>query len=396
MTYRSGFGFPQDVLFDVDRMKRLFSNKWVFVGTRADVPKVRDYFRFSLFDDEYFLLHGSDGIIRCFVNRCAHQSARLVGEAAGRCSANIICPNHQWVYGLNDGELKQARIMPDGFIERASADGFKLKLLPVHEVSGLLFICLDPTMSPDDLTSIDAVIAPYTDAFKLDQPLYKAAYQSCEVVDLNWLLVMINNRECCHCQMNHKGLLKLFDASSFNGAVTPDYEALFERAKARWDAKGLLWREQAFDPDDNCRIARYPLKEGYKSISFDGQPVCRKTIGPFEGQDFDESTLSLWLNPNAWIHFTSDHIATNWVLPLDAERCVLYTSWIVHAKAVEGEDYTRDHMTEVWNVTNAEDVALCASMGSGVKSESYAPGPFAPDEQFCMQFCDWYMKYSED
>lgn len=57
-------------------------------------------------------------------------------------------------------------------------------------------------------------------------------------------------------------------------------------------------------------------------------------------------------------------------------------------------DYDIDHLTKVWTVTNAEDVGLCASMTDGAKSAYHRPGPFAPDEQHCVQFCDGYMKYS--
>ena len=32
-TYRSDFGFPQHVLFDTDRARRVLGNRWFFVGT---------------------------------------------------------------------------------------------------------------------------------------------------------------------------------------------------------------------------------------------------------------------------------------------------------------------------------------------------------------------------
>lgn len=124
----------------------------------------------------------------------------------------------------------------------------------------------------------------------------------------------------------------------------------------RWESLGLAWQEQAFSPNDCCRVARYPMQENFQSITFDGKPASKKLIGPFK--DYDQSTLSMWFNPNAWIHFASDHIATNWVLPIDGGKCALYTSWIVHEDAIEGVDYEPGHLKEVWQVTNAEDVTL--------------------------------------
>lgn len=262
------------------------------------------------------------------------------------------------------------------------------------EVGGLLFGCLGDDPDRTDLDEIRNLIAPNTDPFALGQGGYKLAHHECEIFAASWLVVMINNRECCHCKMNHKGLTRLFDPSSFNGAATPAYEGLFQRATERWDALGLAWQEQAFTPNDCLRVARYPMQERYQSITFDGEPASKKLIGPFNRHD--SSTLSVWFNPNAWIHFTSDHIATNWVLPLSTDTCALYSSWIVHEDAVAGEDYSVEHLTDVWKVTNAEDVVLCHSMTSGAKSRHYRPGPFAPDERFCTQFCDWYVAHSGD
>ena len=391
-TYRSGFGLPADMLFDVDRTRRLHENRWFFVGTRGDIAAPRDWLRFELLGDEYFLLHGDDGEVRCFVNRCAHQSARLVREDHGSTSARLVCPNHQWSYSISSGRLQAAAIMRPGFVESEVGCRTALDQIPVREVAGMLFATLGDASVLDDLDQVDELLAPYTDPFALEQGGYRLAYHHREIVPANWLLVMINNRECCHCRTNHKGLLNLFDPSSFNGATSASYDALLSAATERWKSQGRAWKEQAFDVHDSARVARYPLTDGWKSITFDGAAASTKLI---DGWDHHEaSTLSMWFNPNAWIHWTSDHIATNWVLPIDADTCALYSSWIVHEDAVEGEHYDLGHLTDVWRVTNAEDVDLCNSMTKGALSSYYEPGPFAADEQFCKQFCDWYMRYS--
>ena len=284
--HKSGFGFSQEVLFDVERMQRLFSNKWFFVGTRGDVSQPRDYLKFSLFDDEYFLIHGTDGVIRCMVNRCAHQSARLLKNATGKCPARIVCPNHQWVYDLNTGKLVHAATFGDDFPESDEGKARGLHNIPVKEVSGLLFACLsDDPDGPDDnkdLIEIEEIMAAYTSPFALEKGGYKLAHHGSEIIDASWLHVMINNRECCHCKMNHRGLIKLFDPSSFNGAESPAYKTLFENATKRWDALGLKWEEKAFTENDCFRIARYPMKEEYQSITFDGKPASKKLIGPYK------------------------------------------------------------------------------------------------------------------
>ncbi|HIF88963.1 MAG TPA: aromatic ring-hydroxylating dioxygenase subunit alpha [Candidatus Thioglobus sp.] len=391
-SYQEGYSFPREVLFDKARMKRLFHNKWCFVGTRGDVPDTGSYLSFRLFENSYFLIHGTDGVIRCMVNRCAHQSAHLVTENVGKCPAKIMCPNHQWTYNLDDGSLYHAPRMSDEFVCSDAGKASSLDNIKLEEVAGMLFMSLGEGAPDEDIQGMRELLDPYVGPFHLDKEGYKLAYHEREVLDANWLTVMINNRECCHCQMNHKGLLKLFSDSSFNGGREPSYMAAFSKASERWDDKGLLWKEKAFDEHDCCRIARYPMKEGFKSTSFDGKPCSAMLIGPHK--EYDEGTLSFWLNPNAWVHFTSDHIATNWVLPIDEHKCILYTSWIVHKDAVEGVDYEKEHLTSVWKVTNSEDVALCRSMTQGAYSAHYRPGPFSDDERHCTQFCNWYMKYS--
>jgi phenylpropionate dioxygenase-like ring-hydroxylating dioxygenase large terminal subunit len=46
-------------------MKQLFHNKWFFVGTRGDVPEKMNYLSFELLENSHFLIHGTDGVIRC-------------------------------------------------------------------------------------------------------------------------------------------------------------------------------------------------------------------------------------------------------------------------------------------------------------------------------------------
>lgn len=376
-------------------MERLFEHNWFFVGTRGDVPKKRDYLKFQVFGEQYFLVHGMDGKIRGYANRCAHQSARLVGDDTGRCAARIICPNHQWAFDMDSGAVVHASFMPDDFVKSCEAEGFALTSINLREVGFMLFACLGDNPDHAALDRMAEIIAPYTDLFALAEHGYKQAHHSREIIDANWLHAMINNRECCHCELNHKRLLNLFYPSAFNGAMTPDYQEVLNRAQARWTEKGLAWEEIAFDPHDYFRIARYPMAEGFKSITFDGELASQKLIGPFAGGEPDSGTLSFWLNPNCWVHFVSDHIAVNWLLPLGTDQTELYTSWIVHADAKDGVDYDLDHLTDVWNVTNAEDVGLCKSMHDGAKSRYYKPGPYSPQEQFCIQFSDWYMRRSE-
>ena len=88
-NYKDGYSFPKSVIFDLERMKRLFNKKWFFVGTRGDVSSKGSFLNFQLFNESYFILHGLDGKIRAFVNRCAQQSARLVNDKSKIIITNL-------------------------------------------------------------------------------------------------------------------------------------------------------------------------------------------------------------------------------------------------------------------------------------------------------------------
>lgn len=394
MSYKSGYGFPKSIYEDVARMRSIFDRKWFFIGMRADVPKPRDFYEFEIFGERYFFVHGADGNIRCFVNRCPHQSARLVQQNTGKCAGRIVCPNHQWAYDINSGALVHAAGMPKGFPDCAEGRDIRLDEINVREVYGMVFVCLGTAPPAADIAAIERRIPAYVQPYEMGSDSYKPAEQARESVRTNWLTAMINSRECNHCAENHKRLLSIFHPESFSGTTSPSYEKALRDAENRWESSGLAWKEQPFSAQDNCRAARFPLANGAQSNTFDGKPACALPIGPHKDIGYDSSTLSVWVNPNAWVHISSDHIVANWVLPISKDETRYHTSWYVRADAKEGTDYCKDHLTEVWRVTNSEDTALCVSMHAGINSKYYRPGPFSNGEKFSRQFCDWYMTHS--
>src|SRR5699024_8208299 len=81
-----------------------------------------------------------------------------------------------------------------------------------------------------------------------------------------------------------------------------------------------------------------------------------------------------------WFHFLGDHVVTFALVPLDVDRTLVRTTWLVHEDAVEGEDYDLRTLTEVWHQTNAQDAVLCERAQLGASSPADAPGPYAPHE----------------
>jgi Rieske 2Fe-2S family protein len=79
------------------------------------------------------------------------------------------------------------------------------------------------------------------------------------------------------------------------------------------------------------------------------------------------------------------------VTPVSPSKTVIDLTWLVDSEAVEGIDYTLDHLTEFWRITGEQDWALCENNFRGIESSQYQPGPYAPVEIDVVKFLDWYL-----
>jgi Rieske 2Fe-2S family protein len=84
-------------------------------------------------------------------------------------------------------------------------------------------------------------------------------------------------------------------------------------------------------------------------------------------------------------------------LPLSPAETLIVGKWLVHKDAEEGVDYDLAHLTELWNRTNQQDLALVENNQRGVASPGYRPGPYCADaEALTMRFTDWYCARARD
>jgi Rieske 2Fe-2S family protein len=79
------------------------------------------------------------------------------------------------------------------------------------------------------------------------------------------------------------------------------------------------------------------------------------------------------------------------VMPLSPAETLVTSKWFVREDAEEGVDYDLVHLTDLWNRTNRQDLALVENNQRGVASPGYRPGPYCIDaEALTMRFTDWY------
>ncbi len=372
--------------FDADVMLK---SVWLYACTVAHVKQAGDYFLFELGSNSIIIVRGRDQQVRAFWNSCRHRGSRICEQQRGRVP-RLMCPYHQWTYGL-DGTLLAARSMAEDF------DKADHGLTPValENIGGLIFICMADNPPPIDRVRADIIdqIAIY------DLEKCKVAVQDNLIEDANWKLVMENNRECYHCDAGHPELISVLGTYGFGKGLPEDgtsdvvddraFDAMVEAKRAQWQDMGIFRELIEFPEGWWHRVARLPLANGAVTQSIDGKLACQKLIGPFT--EPESSSLSVWTQPNSWHHFCCDHVVTFSLTPLSSGQTLLRTSWLVHEDAVEGVDYEPDHIAALWRTTNDQDSRFSQLNHLGIATDGYRQGPYAVEEKLVEDFKDFYV-----
>lgn len=378
---RKGHTLPRELYVSEEAFRfdtqLMLKSVWLYACTVAHVKNPGDYFIFELANNSIMIVRGRDNEVRAFWNSCRHRGARLCLEQRGR-AARLICPYHQWTYGL-DGKLLAARSMAEDF---AKGD-YSLNPVALENVGGLIFICMSDT--PPPITQVKADISEQIAVYDLEK--LKVAVQDDYIEDANWKLVMENNRECYHCDVGHPELISVLGTTGF-GKDAPTDEALIAK-RDEWKALGIDHDLIEFPGGWWHRIARLALANGAVTQSIDGKLACQKLIGPFT--EPETSSLSVWTQPNSWHHFCCDHVVTFSLTPIAADKTLLRTSWLVHEDAVEGVDYDSDHLAALWRKTNAQDGWFSHINHRGISNDGYVQGPYATEENLVEDFKDFYV-----
>jgi glycine betaine catabolism A len=378
---RKGHTLPRELYvseeaFEFDTQVMLKS-VWLYACTVAHVKNPGDYFVFELAHNSIIIVRGRDNEVRAFWNSCRHRGAKICLEQKGR-AARLMCPYHQWTYGL-DGQLLAARSMAEDF----DKSDHGLSPVALENVGGLIFICMVDTPPPIDRVKADISeqIAVY------DLQHLKVAVQDDYIEDANWKLVMENNRECYHCDAGHPELISVLGTTGFGKDAPADGHLAAKRAE--WKTLGIDHELVEFPDGWWHRVARLALANGAVTQSIDGNLACQKLIGPFA--EPETSSLSVWTQPNSWHHFCCDHVVTFSLTPISANKTLLRTSWLVHEDAVAGVDYDPDHLAALWRQTNAQDGHFSMINHHGISNDGYQQGPYAVEENLVEAFKDFYI-----
>jgi len=376
---QEGFSLPQALYtspsaFEFD-LEAIFGRSWLQVGLESQIPRPGDYFTYAVGRTSIVVLRDQRGGVNAFFNTCRHRGAQICTEPAGH-AVRLVCPYHQWSYDLT-GRLAQAPRMHDGF----DISGYRLRPVAVETVAGVIFICLSE--SPPDFAPFRGTLEPMLEPHELRKA--KIAHTIVLHAKANWKLVMENARECYHCRVSHPHLMKSY--RDFTVKEPSGQPAKWEvEFRERCEALGLKCGE-AVGPW--YEIGRFALADGVLSYTADGKPVVAKKLGRVGHGDV--GTMWWGINPHCFNHVTGDFHFWFQAMPAGPEETLITGRWIVHEDAVEGVDYDRDRLTEVWNATDIEDQLLAENNQRGVNSAGYVPGPYSQvTEALVLRLVDWY------
>lgn len=381
--YVAGWGldrfFYTDPAVYVRDIERLFHRHWQCLTHASVLPNPNDFEVFEMAGDQVILTRDGDGQLHAMLNMCRHKGARVC-EATRGTARSFTCPYHAWTYG-NDGALKTARLMPEGFDRNAHG----LRKLHLREVEGLVFVSF--AKQPLDFSRVETLITQTCGVYGWGRA--KVAARQSYAIAANWKIAVENYVECYHCGPAHPEYSQthvleqpLHEVEALNAAMAQQTAALGLSITECSPWEGSQTGREAM------RSYRYALKSGVKSASVDGGPVA-PLMGDFK--DFDGGITSLQFGGMSFMAAYPDHGVIYRFVPTGLDSCQMELIWLVDGDAQEGRDYDLDRLTWMWKVTSDEDKAIIESTAHGVRSQFYTPGPIAPMEAQTQRFISWYL-----
>ena len=206
--------YRDPALYERERQE-IFARNWMLFTLGERLAKPGDYVAGRVAGWSILAVRGEDGRVRAFHNVCRHRAAELVGEGAGRCGRQIVCPYHAWAYGL-DGRLRKATEF--GGDVALDPVGWGLHEVGCDEWQGLVFvrIAAQGQSLVDWLGPIATMAADY--------PLAKQRFFKDKIQDVavDWKAYGENYLECYHCRVMHPGLCQSMDVERYTIDVYQD------------------------------------------------------------------------------------------------------------------------------------------------------------------------------
>ncbi len=384
-SHKPGWALDQRFYTDPDiyqlELDRIVTRNWILAGHASQIPNAGDYLVFRLANESVIIVRGSDEKIRAFANVCRHRGSLICIDDHGN-NKKFVCPYHGWTYDL-EGNLIAARSMMEEFAQEEHS----LHSVPLEVIGGLLFACFCD--SPPSLADAQRDLAEPIAWFDFEN--LKVAAQKTYPIASNWKLAIENYQECYHCATAHPDYAKMHTHT-----LDPKKrDRLQEPMRQRMAACGMKDIEIDFidtwskPGEQGYGYSRTALFEGYKTGSRNGEPLA-----PLLGKlnDYDGGASDFVIGPFTFFLAYSDHVVGYVFSPVDQGNCTCKVFWFVRGDAIEGQDYDRQELMWLWDITMNADEKIIVNNWKGVCSRYYEPGPFSGMERMERRFTEWILQ----
>lgn len=325
-------------------LDKVFRRQWLLVGHVSGVKQVGQYYVKQVGPESLIIARDGQHRVRAFFNVCRHRGYPILDDWATGTANGFVCPYHRWTYdtggklvtvpGAKDGETFNFR---DWDLQEARCETFQ----------GFIYVWLSDTYEPTPLR--DSLQFVNDEALARVQPeRMKMAHREVYPIAANWKSLLENDCECYHCARGGHPAL----------AVACDYTGFYAETQ---------------------KPQHFPLRDGMKTFSIDGELVCQVPLGDGLPDGFSTGFLSF---PHfAGPVFFKDHAVSLELTQTSPGTSLVIAEWYVHEDAVAGRDYEVDRLKHVFHVTNCEDKAFAERNYRGQQSSRYVPGPLVPGRE---------------
>lgn len=318
--------YTDPALYRLERTA-IFQRSWQPVAHTGQLPPPGSWLGGCLMDVPWLLMRQADGTLQAFHNTCRHKGAVLTnGVGFGEA---LTCPFHAWVYGL-DGRLRRAPRL--GAIEDFDRDAMSLPPMGLALWGPLVMVHPDPAAPPPEvqLPELSAMLAG--SGWAELQHVATGRY----TIASNW---------------------KVFVDNYLDGGYHIDH----------------------MHPTLSAQLSM----ESYRTLTFERSSVQRSDGATEESDlvDFDitermgAEALYGWIYPSFTINRYGPGMDTNLVIPTGPESCEVVFDF--YFPPGTDPDFIAASVRQS-DITQKEDVAICAAVQQGLRSPSYDRGRYAP------------------
>ena len=189
--------------FEQER-EALFLSRPLIIAHETQIPNPGDAIVYDWLGLPLITVRDKAGDIGTFINVCRHRGMRLVQEEGQTCLRSLVCPYHQWTYGL-DGALRNIP-RDESFVDLDPSD-LGLVPLPTEVRNGLIWMQAEKDASMD----LDAHLAGLDrDLDQFDMADFHFCQQHVRTIDCNWKLVQDAFLDGYHVVRLHKNTVGPF------------------------------------------------------------------------------------------------------------------------------------------------------------------------------------------